>query len=67
MVLQSHERTSDGKVVLRLLPAIPASWRSGRAFGLRARGGYSVDLEWNDGRLVGKRVSGGAAEGYVVR
>ena len=64
MLLQSHERTEDGKVLLRLLPALPSAWRSGEARGLRARGGYSVDMKWRDGRLVDRRISGGAADGY---
>ena len=67
MLLQSHERTADGKVVLRLLPALPAAWRSGKAKGLRARGGYSVDLTWRDGRLVERRIGGGNVDGYVIR
>ena len=67
MLLQSHERTKDGKVVLRLLPALPKAWREGRVAGLRARGGYLVDLEWKDGRLVSRRIAGGDPNGYVER
>ena len=67
MLLQSHERTSDGKVLLRLLPALPRAWKDGRAQGLRARGGYRVDMTWKDGRIVSRSITGGDENGYVVR
>ena len=67
MLLQSHERTADGKTVLRLLPALPTCWPNGAVKGLCARGGYTVDLTWRDGKLVGKNVTGGDPDGYVIR
>jgi alpha-L-fucosidase 2 len=66
MLLQSHEKTADGKVVLRLLPALPKAWESGRVRGLRARGGYVVDIDWKDGSMTSYRVSGGDVDGFHV-
>ncbi len=59
MLLQSHETTADGKIILRFLPARPAEWTDGTVRGLKARGGYTVDFTWREGKVVAWQVNGG--------
>lgn len=41
---------------IRLLPALPEEWPEGKVTGLRARGGYIVDIAWRDGKVKTAKV-----------
>jgi len=52
MLIQSHMKDSAGNYIIHLLPAIPSAWSAGSVRGLKARGGYEVDMDWKDGKIV---------------
>src|SRR5690606_32730101 len=50
MLLQSQ----TGEI--EILPALPSAWKSGSVKGLRARGGYLIDITWNKNKMKDIRI-----------
>ena len=56
MLLQSQVGNTNGVYEIELLPALPKSWTSGHVAGLRARGGFEIEMTWANGKLQAAKV-----------
>ena len=61
MLLQSQNEE------IQLLPALPRAWPAGHVRGLRARGGFEVDIAWQDGKVTSYRIRSKEPREVTVR
>ncbi|MEZ4824955.1 MAG: glycoside hydrolase family 95 protein [Bacteroidia bacterium] len=61
MILQSHLGE------LHLLPALPQALNSGSVSGLRARGGYTLDMTWQNGEITALTLHANTDNTCVIR
>lgn len=45
MLVQSHTGT------IHILPALPLNWKTGNVKGIRARGGFTINMDWLEGKI----------------
>jgi alpha-L-fucosidase 2 len=52
---------------IELLPALPKAWPNGSVRGLRAKGGFEVDIQWKNGELVEVKLINISGENCKIR
>ncbi len=61
MLMQSRDGEID------FLPALPSAWPSGSVTGLRAVGGFQVDVQWRSGKLIRATVRSSLGKAVILR
>jgi alpha-L-fucosidase 2 len=61
MLMQSHQG------YIELLPALPREWEEGHVRGLRARGGFEIDMSWSDHKVTRLKITSHAGNPLRVK
>ncbi|WP_339308124.1 glycoside hydrolase family 95 protein [Paenibacillus sp. FSL R5-0519] len=61
MLLQSHQE------YIEFLPALPTSWQEGQVKGLRARGGFEIDIDWVNGSWTKATIISHAGQIFKIK
>ena len=61
MLIQSHAG------IIKLLPALPKEWATGEVKGLKARGGFVIDIKWENGELLKVHIHSELGNKFTLR
>ena len=61
MLIQSHTE------YIEILPVVPKEWKTGEVKGLKARGGFIVDIAWKDNKLVSIKVKSTVSGNCIIK
>ena len=70
MLLQSRPLATEGaaqEFEIEVLPALPSAWPNGGVTGLRARGGFEVDMVWSGGKLANAKIKSDGGRKVTIR
>ncbi len=66
-VMSDAAKGTNFETEIIFLPALPAAWPAGEVKGLRARGGFTVDLAWAQGKLKETKIHSALGSACTLR